>query len=356
MTERGFAAALALGMSCMLLVATYLGSACLQHFDPALGGYFGATLVACCALTYRLALFWSRPPSAFFGRTLAAALTRPRLALATLRTGATVLVAQTFVHQRSKGRWLAHLAMSWGTLVAFAVTVPLVCGWMHFEAVGERHYVALFAGLATLRFAADGLVGWLIFHVLGIAAVAAIGGCSYFTWQRVRQHSTSFHHMAPLLLLLTVAISGLLLIPAARASGWALPAAQLLHQLTVVALLLALSFSKLIHLFIRPLHLGVRLLRAQTLPATRCRACAREMVAAVQFAAVRAALEKRGFHFDGYQNLCPLCRRRQLALQQTAVAVAANDGDGRWTPMAHRRDDDSGVRGQMATVSARGGV
>jgi len=338
MTGRRLAPALAVVTSSALLIATYLGSAQLQHFDPALSGYFGATLVACFALTYRVVLFWSRPPSAFFGRTLAAALTRPQLFWAAARTGATVIVAQTFVHKRSTGRWLAHLALSWGTLVAFAVTVPLVCGWMRFEAAGERHYVALFVGFSTLRFDADGVVGWLIFHVLSIAAVAVIAGCSYFVWQRLRQHATALIHMAPLFLLLSVAVSGLLLIPAARAGAWVLPAAQLLHQMTVVALLIALAFSKLIHLFIRPLHLGVRLLRAQMLPMTRCRACSREIVVAAQFAAVQATLVRSGFRFDGYQSLCPLCRRRQVALQQTAAAVDRNAGGGGWVPRARRSD------------------
>lgn len=318
--------ALAFGTTACLLLAIYLGSARFRHLDTALSGYLAATIVSCFALTYRVVAFWSRPASAFYARILFNALKHPRQATRMLRAGARDVAAQSFIRKRGLMRWLAHMSLSWGTMIAFAVTLPLVWGWLHFEAAGDRHYVALFAGVPTLRFDVGGVAGWLMFHVLSVAAVAVIGGCAYFLRQRWLQGATAALHIGPLLLLVGVAGSGLLLIPAAAAEArWVLPAAQMIHQASVVALLLALAFSKLIHVFIRPLHVGVQLLRATSSESTHCRSCATAIVAAAQFAAVQTALAARGFQFAGYQDLCPACRRRNLATHHGALA-----GDVRW--------------------------
>ncbi|MGH7856422.1 MAG: hypothetical protein ACREQY_03760, partial [Candidatus Binatia bacterium] len=61
-----------------LLAAVYFGSGRLEHFDPALAGYFAAVIVACFATSLRVSLFWRRPASAFYGRALARAMRRPR--------------------------------------------------------------------------------------------------------------------------------------------------------------------------------------------------------------------------------------------------------------------------------------
>ena len=43
------------------------------------------------------------------------------------------LFAQKFIRRRSSTRWFAHFCFAWGTLIAVAVTFPLVFGWLHFE-------------------------------------------------------------------------------------------------------------------------------------------------------------------------------------------------------------------------------
>ena len=48
----------------VLMASIYLGSDGLAHFDTALTGYCIATVVACFALTYQVAVFWRRPPAA----------------------------------------------------------------------------------------------------------------------------------------------------------------------------------------------------------------------------------------------------------------------------------------------------
>ena len=309
-------------VTAVLLGTVYAGSARLAHLDPALLGYLAATLAAAFVTTYRVSAFWRRPASAVYGRALVAALGRPRDLLRALGVAGQELAAQRLIARRSRARWLGHLALSGGTLAAFAVTVPLVLGWLHFEAVGEHTYRAVLFSLPVARFAADGVVGWLVFHTLGLAAVAVVLGCAYFLLARRRERPTAFH-LAPLLVLLAVALSGLVLPVAARAGVlWLFPLAAGVHEATVVLLLLALPRGKLVHLFIRPLHVGARLVRAAGTPVARCRGCAAPTAPVVQRDAVRVLLAAHGFRFAEHEQLCPACRRRQLALTQADLLGA----------------------------------
>ena len=106
-------------------------------------------------------------------------------------------------------------------------------------------------------------------------------------------------------MLLAVALTGLAL-PAAASLGppW-FRIAALLHEATVIALLVALPYGKLIHLFIRPLHLGAQLVRATSTQSAACRNCAAPLAPAVQLRDVEAMLAEHGFRFAGHQQLCP---------------------------------------------------
>ncbi len=300
-----------------LLVAIYLGSSGLAHFDAALAGYCGATLVACYATMYQVAAFWQRRPTAFYGRALLAACRRPRHLLRVVRTAGRELAAQRFIARRSRLRWAAHMALAWGTLLGFAVTLPLVWGWLHFTPAGDHRYGVVFASVPLGQFGTDGMLGWLIFHALHLASVAVICGAIYFLAARVRaRHEPGVaggFHLGPLFLLLAVAVSGLAL-PLAVAIGQpSFRIAALVHEATVITLLVTLPYGKLIHLFIRPLHLGVRLLRETSTVAAACRGCRTPIAPAAQVRAVEVLLAERGFRFAGHQQLCPPCRRRQLA-------------------------------------------
>jgi hypothetical protein len=314
-------------VTAVLLGAIYCGSARLAHLDPALIGYLAATLVACFSLSWRIIAFWRRPPSAFYGRALLRAVRHPRmLGRLGLYAGRDV-AAQQFIGRRHRLRWIAHLLLSWGTLVSFAVTLPLVWGLIRFEAAGGGEYVARFVGVPVARFSTHGAVGWLAFHVLHLAAVAVVGGATYFLCSRLRLRRqvgvAQWGHIAPPLLLLSVALSGLALPLAAELRPlWVFHVAQLVHEAAVVLLLVSLPFSKLSHLFIRPLHLGAQLVRGAGGAMAHCRVCHAVMAPLEQFAAVEEMLSKRGCAFDGYQQLCPACRRRQLATAQAQVLGA----------------------------------
>jgi hypothetical protein len=304
-----------------LAAALFVGSAGFATLDPALVGYLGGTAVAFVASVYRVSAFWRRPASAFYARALGEALLRPRSLRATLGHARRDLATQRFLRKRSVARWLAHLALSMGTLASFAVTVPLVFGWMHFVAEGD-HYRVTFFTVPTLSFAVAGPIGWIFFHALTIAAVAVVLGAVFFLAQRIRDRrlpgATSSFAIAPLLLLLFVAATGLAL-PASRGSPQAFAIAALLHQASVVILLVAIPFSKLGHLLIRPLQLGARAIRTAEEPRTRC-PCGALLGPVRQTEAVTRLLAARGLQLAA--DRCPACRRRRLATTQARLVDA----------------------------------
>ncbi len=317
MTSKAYAVLPALLVTGLLLAAIYLGSDRWQNLDGALLGYCGATIVAAYATAYHVAAFWRRRPSAFYGGILLRALGRPRELLTVLRTAGLELGGQRVIARRSGLRWLAHLWLAWGTTAGFATTLPLVWGWLRFESAGAGRYRPVVVSLPLASFATDGMLGWLIFHTLHLAAVAVVLGATYFLLARARLRrqpdATSRFHVAPLLLLLGVALTGLALPAAARAGHTYFRLAAISHEAAVIALLVTLPYGKLIHLFIRPLHIGVRLMRLQSRTLAHCRQCHASLAPAAQLAAVQTLLATRGFGFGAHQQLCPSCRRRQLA-------------------------------------------
>src|SRR5262249_45680021 len=150
-------------------------------------------------------------------------------------------------------------------------------------------------------------------------------GGGYFLGVRLRRRhvageGASFH-LAPIVLLLSVAGTGLAL-PATRDLRTAFAIASVAHQASVVALLVALSTSKLAHVLVRPLPLGARVVRADGERRLSCSECGGPLAPVAQQAAVEALLTERGFRFAAHQRHCPACRRRKLAGAQARLLDA----------------------------------
>ncbi len=309
----------------LLLAAAWTGSGGGAHLDPALLGYLAATVVAVAGTVWRVSRFWRRPASAVYARALGEALRSPRRVGRVLAAGASDLAAQRFIAARSRTRWLAHVLLSAGTVVSFAIALPLVFGWMRFAAEGQTAYRPLVFSLPVGRFVLDGLVAWLVFHALTLAGVAVVAGATWFLVARLRQRRlpgmTTAFHVAPLLLLLAVALTGLGL-PATRHAPAAFPVMAVLHEASVIVLLIAIPFSKLGHVLIRPLQLGARLLRDAGARWALCGGCGARLAPVAQLAAIERLLAARGARFAGHQRHCPACRRRQLAAVQAGLVEA----------------------------------
>ena len=335
--RRGVVVGVALVAVMLLLV--YLGSGRLRWFDSALAGYLMGTLLATFAVAYRYVVWIERPPTrglrdrgwqAFWasGRRL-----RNLARLPDVLWGH--LVGQGFIRRRSFTRWVAHQCLFWGCLLAALVTFPLTFGWLHFESVGQdaADYRAYVFGVGTFSFPSRSVVGWFMFHALDVAAVLVITGVVIFLVRRLRdpgamavERGNDFLALAGLF---AVSVTGLMLTASSLwLDGRFYTFLTTVHAATVILGLLYIPFGKLFHIFQRPGTVGVAYTKDRWAheAQARCRECGEEYAAATQVADLRRILPELGFDYDvapdrgggSYQETCPRCRRRLVALAQSA--------------------------------------
>jgi hypothetical protein len=328
------AAAWGLGAVAVALALVWLGSGGLRWFDAALVGYLFGTLFAIFGTVYRYRVWLRRPPTARLNRrgweAFRAGGVRSFARLVGLATSN--LGAQSFIRHRSRVRWVAHLLVFWGCVLAAAVTFPLVFGWLHFESVGQDapRYRVFVANVGTMTFDARGIVGWFVFHALDVSAVLVLAGVFVFLSRRFRdpgavaiERTTDFLALAGLF---AVSVTGLMLTASTLWMGGRFYTfLTTAHALTVILGLMYIPFGKLFHIFQRPANLGVQFYRAAGASASqhRCAECGREFAPALQIDDLKAVLRDVGFDYalpDGrhYQDVCPACRRRLVTLAQAA--------------------------------------
>jgi hypothetical protein len=303
----------------LLALAIFAGSRGLRDYDAALVTYTLGTLVGVFALSYRLARFLERPAT----RRLAARGLAER-ACFSFAGSVESLVTQRFIRARGRERFIAHVCLSWGTLLATAVTLPLVFGWLRFETRShDTHTYRLTSiGVTLLEFHADSLTRHVLFNLLNVSAVAVMVGAGLWLRRRLRDRGARVGQrfvadVLPLLLLLLVAASGLLLTASAKLlGGRGYAPIALLHAASVIGTLLYVPFGKLFHVVQRPLHLAVAARRRADArrPAPLCPSCGEAFAGAAQLADLRRVLAEVGL--DGAPDCCPACRRRLLGFAQ----------------------------------------
>ena len=316
------------------LAITFFGSGRLRWFDAALIGYLFGVLFMVFGVLYRYTVWLRRPPTAMLNRRGWDAFRQQRgrnlLALPSLVV--TQLLAQNFIRRRSRARWLAHQLVFWGCVLAALVTFPLTLGLLHFQSVGQDgdRYQVFLSGVGTLRFDAESVLGWLLYHALDIAAVLVLAGVFIFLRRRLRdpgalatERSNDF---LALVGLFAVSVTGLFLTASSLwLEGRFYAALNTLHALTVILGLMYIPFGKLFHIFQRPGNLGVAYYkRANEVgePAV-CRRCGAAFASAQQIADLKAVLPQVGFDYRAaadthYQDTCPRCRRASVTLAQSA--------------------------------------
>lgn len=321
----GFAVVGAVGL------AVALGSRRLLDYDPALVVYTFGTLIFLFALVYRLVVWLERPPTRrIWRRGLELLLRRPTAAVGVLTRGSfTHLGAQSFLFARSRRRWLAHMLLSWGTLLAVAVTFPLVFGWVHFEAHENDPEVfrAVLFGIRVAEFPLRSVRRYVVFNLLNVSAFMVIAGVVLALNRRLRPSGRPLarqqfgHDLVPLLLLLAISLTGLMLTFSSYAlRGYGYAEMSLIHALTVALTLVYLPFGKLFHIFVRPARLAVTLYRQANDAAAPalCGVCGEAYAGALHVADMKEILRQveLDWHLEGpvehYSHVCPRCRRRLL--------------------------------------------
>ena len=374
----------------------WLGSQGLRHFDPAVTGYAIGTLIAAFAVGYRFVTWAQRPPSRmYFRRGLELLLRRGEASAARpvaqtsqsavsrvsqpaerphfpaslafphpagLETGdtadlevcgtarpaaprphgvgtlghalATKIVTQNFIRRRSPLRWVMHLCLSGGSTLAFAITFPLVFGWVHFESLPDNAeiYRVKALGLAVDQFSVHSAKAFVLFNLLNFSAIIVLVGLVLAAWRRFtdageRATQTFLEDILPLILIFVVTVTGLALTVSYHflaGRGHALWA--VVHMVSVVALLLYIPFGKLFHIFQRTCSLAVSLYKKAGEHGARahCRACGGDFASQMHVDDLKVVLDQLGFDYRfatprgqiHYQDICPACRRRLMALNQ----------------------------------------
>ena len=319
----------------------YAGSRGLKHFDWALTTYAVGSILAAFAVVYRYAVWAQRPPTKMYlkrgfqmflrrGNSFSAGRNTALLGKRLLDN----FLLQKFITGRSYRRWIMHACLSWGGMLAFALTFPLVFGWIHFESLSsdaEIYRVFLF-GFPVEQFSIHSLRGFVHFNLLNLSAIVMLAGLILSLQLRVTDKGelatqTFADDVLPLLLLFTVSVSGLMLTVSSRfLEGYGFQFIGMAHAASVIGLLLYLPFGKLFHIVQRPLSLGVSFYKdaGQRTARAFCRLCGEDYASQLHVQDLKTILDQLGFNFrfaapEGeihYQEICPVCRRRLLALNQ----------------------------------------
>jgi hypothetical protein len=307
-------------------------------------------------VVYHYAVWLQKPPTEVYWRRGFEIVRRRgwRQSIAALAPlAATHLVGQTFILRRSRRRWWMHQLLFWGCLLAVAITFPLVFGWIHFESRPDDQmtYVTYLFGFPTASFPIRTAVSWLIFHGLDISAVLVLAGIALALSHRMVDPGamavqTFAMDFFPLIVLFAISVTGLALtVSATWLRGSLYPFLAVLHAITVITGLLYLPFGKFFHIFQRPAQLGVKLYHQEgtTDAGAHCARCGERYASALHVGDLKHVLPLMGFDYTmtgvppvasdlthqayvplgHWQDLCPACRRKTIALAQLRVKEAA---------------------------------
>jgi hypothetical protein len=321
----------------LVLAGIYAGSRGLRDFDVALVPYAGASVLSAFGLGYRYSMWLTKPPTRLYWRRGWRLFFAPSHLVSNvihlLRLFALDILAQRFIEKRSPLRWAAHWCIFWGCLLAAAVTFPLSFGWVHFETGASQHvYDAFVFGIRVFAFDLAGPAAPLVFNVLDISAVLVIVGVFLALWRRgqdrgalaVQQFGAD---MLPLVMLFAVSVTGVFLTLSTHLMrGLHFVFLSQLHAVTVVFTLLYLPFGKFFHIFQRPAQLGVAFYRevGEKGEAAVCAGCGDRFASRLQIEDLKQVERELGIEFAApgrghYQDVCPRCRRRNLAVTQDVL-------------------------------------
>src|SRR5215813_8903156 len=280
----------------ILLLAIYFGSGRFRYFDAALVPYTGAALFSCFGIAYRYAMWLRRPPTRkywFAGWRI-------------------------FIRPSQLPRNMLRLAQ-------------LFFGWVHFtSAPHDQHlYQAFVFGQHVFTFRLGTVTAFLTFNVLNISAVMVLTGVAIAMWRRARDRGAIAvqqfaQDMMPLLMLFAISITGLFLTASTHLlHGLNYGFLSLLHAVTVIFTLLYLPFGKFFHIFQRPAQLGVQFYKdeGQRGRQVACSGCGQPFASLMHVNDLKEVEGQLDIHYEmpeggHYQDVCPTCRRKSVALAQ----------------------------------------
>ncbi|MBS4041797.1 MAG: MFS transporter [Flavobacteriales bacterium] len=258
----------------LLLALIFYGSRDLQNFDAALITYLFGTIFALFGVTYRYTVWIQRPPTWMYFKRGFQLFFKGRIFYhfgffvkkAVLNIG-----LQKFVYPRGKYRWLAHFLIAFGCMMAFAITLPLTFGWIHFTLApgGIDVYEAHFFGFHVFEFKLGSFIAFMTFHALNWSSYMVIFGSLYFLRKRLTQPgliaTQNFESdLLPLILLIIISVTGLGLTYSYQfMKGFAFDFLAVLHAISVIVFLIWIPFGKFFHIIQRPAQIGAHIYKEE---------------------------------------------------------------------------------------------
>lgn len=306
----------------------------LFEFDRALVLYAVALIASLTLTVYRMAIWMHRPPTMLVYRQAVRMLRRSDNRVALVRHLLTrvfgYFALNRFVWQRGLQRWLAHWPIMVGCLMALAIVVPLIFGWVWFETPADdlHTYQVMLFGQHVRTIPVDGIEAFLAFHGLVWASFPVVVGCSVALARRLRDRGdqatqTVGGDLMPLVLLLSIASTGLLMtISYSFLGGWWHAPIATIHMLVVCGTLLWLPYSKLFHIPQRSLKLAHMVYEHESKQGTRatCIRCEQVFADLQQIKDLIDVQQQLGYRYEldrhHYQQICPRCRRAMLVIAQ----------------------------------------
>src|SRR5215470_11996406 len=334
-----------LAVAALLIVLIYVGSNRFRHFDAALIPYTGATVFAAFGIGYRYAMWLRRPPTRSYWFRGWKLFFSPKKLVANvgrlIQLFFADFFAQRFIEKRSHMRWAAHWLIAWGCILAAAVTFPLSFGWVHFESAldNQEVYRAFVFGQHVSTFHLGTVTAAITFNILDISAVMVLAGVAFALFRRAQDRGAISvqqfaQDMMPLLMLFAISITGLFLTASTHLlHGLNYGFLSMLHAVTVIFTLLYLPFGKFFHIFQRPAQIGVQFYKEEGAGAEQaiCLRCGQAFASRMHIEDLKEVQRALNIHYQQaqgqhYQDVCPLCRRKSVALAQ----------DGAWREQGTR--------------------
>jgi len=329
----------------VLFFSIWVGTSKFVHFDVALLGYLVSSFIFAIGLTTRLCSWLLRPAThVVIKRSIenlrSGARTNRNLA-AIFKTAIENIILQKFIFKRGIYRGVQHFLIAWGCIGSFAITFGLTFGWMHFDLVDPETYQVVVMGIPTITMKAHGFFAEMAYNGLNITALMVLVGVTMALIRRLMNKDVKVTQRAefdlfPLYLLLAVTVTGLVLtVSYTFLSGWMHHYLTLIHQVTVVILLVYFPFGKLFHLPIRPLATAVPMNYQEVVRVdTRCcKKCGEKYSNDDQIEDVKAILAAQAFDLqlaDGsyLADYCLPCRRRIRVMKQLNMEAPQGDPYG----------------------------
>ncbi|MEH7335344.1 hypothetical protein V7161_22240 [Neobacillus drentensis] len=302
-----------------IAILVFIGTRMFTHIDLNLYGYMVGTIVFLGGFFYRFIAWGQRPPTKIIIKKGLKLLFRK----STPKTAVNHLAIYDFIKNRGLYRWVQHILIGWGCVLACLVTFPLVFSWMYFTMEENGYYTIVLFGMNVMKVPAEGIIAFFSYNALNIAAIMVTAGVCMALRRRLRNMQARaeqkfMYDFLPLYLLLFISVTGLLLtVQNVFLHGWMQPQMSLIHQFSVIVTLIYLPFGKLAHIPFRPMSVFARNYREHygEQEMKKCKVCGDHFVSVEQSNDVIQVLSVNEMEFnmkDGFNlaELCLPCRRK----------------------------------------------